>query len=510
MGIKHLLPVLGVLGVTLGLGGLVLSRIDANHPSTIFLLEGIALLCLMIYFAGNWNRLKAFSGSRSTRLGLNGLLAILLIAGILIIINFLVIRHGGRWDLSETQHFSLAPQTLQVLGQLKQDVRVLVFAHEQSPGFRTYRDLLEGYVHASPRISVTYVDPEKKPDQAREYEIARIDTAVFESGEQTVHVPKPSEANLTSALIRVTQGESKRIVFLEGHGERQITDQERGGLSRAGKNLEAQGYRVAQGSLRHDPTLLDRTAVLIIPGPRESVEQEELNRITHFVDGGGRLLLLIDPQTASGLEKWIAQWGLKLGPGIVVDPEDRVAQGSPTALLVRRFTNHGITRGFIAPILLPVLQPVTFDLPPGSDLDFTSLLQSSEQSWAETNFDRNTPEFEEGSDRKGPFTLAGALGRRSTNAESTGVQPVLVIVGNSAFAGNTYLQFPGNTDFLSNAVAWLADESTLISVSPKDSPFPPFIPNPTQEHMLFAVQVFSVPFLLLLAGLTVWRRRSRL
>ena len=191
MVIKHLLPVLGILGVGLGLGGLVLSQMDANRPGTIFLLEGIALLCLMVYFAGNWTRLKTFSGSRATRLGFNGILAILLMAGILTIINFLVIRHGGRWDLSETQHFSLAPQTLQVLGQLKNDVRVLVFAHERSPGFRTYRDLLEGYVHASQKISVTYIDPEKEPGKAREYEIAKIDTAVFESGGQTIHVPKP-------------------------------------------------------------------------------------------------------------------------------------------------------------------------------------------------------------------------------------------------------------------------------------------------------------------------------
>ncbi len=285
-----------------------------------------------------------------------------------------------------------------------------MFAHERSPGFRTYRDLLEGYVHASPRMSVTFIDPEKEPGKAREYEIAKIDTAVFESGEQTIRVPKPSESNLTSALIRVTKEQSKRLVFLEGHGERQITDQERGGLSLARQNLEAQGYQVARGSLQKDPALLDETIVLIIPGPRESIEQEELKRITSFVAEGGRLLLLFDPQTSSGFEEWISQWGLTLGPGIVVDPEDRVAQGSPTALLVRRFTNHDITKGFTAPILLPVLQPVSFDQPPGTNLHVTSLLQSSEQSWAETNFDETTPEFEKGSDKKGPFMLARRIG----------------------------------------------------------------------------------------------------
>ncbi|MCY4131140.1 MAG: Gldg family protein [Nitrospira sp.] len=505
MVIKHLLPILGILGVGTGIGGLLLPQTTAQ--STAFLLEGIALVCLVIYFAGNWTRLKTFSGSRSTRLGFNGMLAILLMAGILTIINFLVIRHGGRWDLSETRNFSLAPQTLQVLGQLGQDVRVLVFAHERSPGFRMYRDLLEGYAYSSPRISVTYVDPEKEPGLAREYKISKIDTAVFESGEQTVHVPKPSESNLTSALIRVTTADVKRLVFLEGHGERQITNQERGGLSLARQNLEAQGYRVARGSIRKDPALLDDTAVLIIPGPRESVEPEELTHMANFTAKGGRVLLLLDPQVTNGLEEWISQWGLTLGPGIVVDPEDRVAQGSPTALLVRRFTNHHITKGFTSPILLPVLQPVSFEQTPDTNLEFTSLLQSSEESWAETNFVGTTPEFDKDADEKGPFALAGALSRKRTGSEPA---PAMVVIGNSAFASNTYVQFPGNTDFLSNAIAWLANENTLISVSPKESAFPPFIPNPTQEHMLFAVQVFSVPFLMLLSGLTVWRQRRRL
>ena len=86
----------------------------------------------------------------------------------------------------------------------------------------------------------------------------------------------------------------------------------------------------------------------------------------------------------------------------------------------------------------------------------------------------------------------------------------MVIVGNSAFASNAYVKFPGNADFFLNAVSWLADEGTLISISPKASTFAPFIPNPTQEHVLLAVQVFSIPFLLLFLGITIRRRRRGL
>ncbi len=510
MAINHLVSILGIVGAGLGLGGLVFSQINPGRPATTMVLEGAALLCLTVYFVGNWTRLKTFSSSRATQLGFNNILAIVLMAGILIIINFLTVQHGGRWDFSETQHFSLAPQTLQVLGQLEHDVRITVFSHEGTEGFRAYRDLLESYTHATPRISVTYVDPEREPAKAREYKISKMNTAVFEGGKQSVRITTPAETHLTNALIRVTNDQSKRLVFLEGHGERRITDQERGGLSMARGKLEDQGYRIARGSLQRDPNLLKNADVLILAGPRESPAKEELRPITQFVADGGRLLVLLDPRTTTGLDEWIAQWGITFGPGIVVDPEDRMAQGSPTALLVRRFTDHPITRGFTTPLLLPVTQSVSFDPSSATHRTFTSLAQSSEHSWAETNFDPNaTPDYEERRDVKGPFALAGALARNADSAESP-VTPLMVVIGNAVFAGNTYIMFPGNTDFWLNAIAWLADESALIAVSPKASSFAPFIPNPAQEHMLFAVQVFSVPFLLLLFGLTVWRRRRNL
>ena len=193
----------------------------------------------------------------------------------------------------------------------------------------------------------------------------------------------------------------------------------------------------------------------------------------------------------------------------IVDPEDRISQGSPTALLVRRFTKHAITNGFTAPLLLPVSQDISFDQTQALQWSFTSLTQSSEESWAETDFSLTDPEFQVGEDRKGPFSLAAAL-EFSDRANHGSSHPSTVIIGNSAFASNAYAKFPGNTDFLLNAVAWLTQEDALMSISAKDPTFEPFIPNPTQEHMLLAIQVFSVPLLLLFLGITIWRRRSQL
>ena len=91
------------------------------------------------------------------------------------------------------------------------------------------------------------------------------------------------------------------------------------------------------------------------------MSNSESLHVQDFVQNGGRVLFLLDPETTSGLDPLLAQWGLTLGPGIIVDPEVRVSQSSPTALLVRRFTKHAITNGFTTPIFLPVSQDISFE-----------------------------------------------------------------------------------------------------------------------------------------------------
>jgi ABC-type uncharacterized transport system involved in gliding motility auxiliary subunit len=83
-------------------------------------------------------------------------------------------------------------------------------------------------------------------------------------------------------------------------------------------------------------------------------------------------------------------------------------------------------------------------------------------------------------------------------------------VGNSAFASNGFINFPGNSDFFLHSVGWLAAERDLISISPKEQAMRPFVPNPLQERILLYVQVILLPATMLLSGILVWRKRRRL
>ncbi len=500
---------LGLIGVVLAIGGMIAYSLRPDWLWGVTIAEGAALISLVLFFGLHFETVKAFSGRRSTKMGLNSVLMILLFSGILVIVNFLASRHSVRWDLSENQNFTLAPQTYRVLRTLPRDVKITVFTREKDPGYQAFKERLESYRQASPKLSVEFIDPEKQPKIAQNYGIFRTDTAIFESDGQTIRVTSPSEVELTGALIRISKDSKKRIVFVEGHSELNLEDKERNGLSLAKEALIRQGYGVGTISLLKESAVPDNTAVLVLAGPRRSVTKEEQDRIRAYVEKGGHLLVLADPNTQTGLESLLAHWGLGLGPGVLVDLQDRLAQGDLTALLVRTFTEHEITQDLTSAVLLPLSRHVTFDEQVGKDWDFVPLARTSPNSWAETNMQGRVVSLSEKEDVKGPLPMAAALSPKKAPEEGA-ARPAIAVIGNSTFVSNAFFNFPGNSDFFLHTMGWLADERDLISIAPKEPALRPFTPNPTQERTLIYIQVVFLPLLTLLTGIIVWRKRRRL
>jgi len=500
---------LGIIGTVLAVAGLIAYSLSPDLFWVVTIAEGLALLCLVLFFILHFDAVKAFSSRRSTHMGANSLLMILLVTAILVIVNFLASRHSIRWDLSENQNFTLAPQTYRVLRSLPQDVKITVFTREKDPGYTGYKERLESYRQASNKLTVEFVDPERQPKIAQNYGIFRTDTAIFESNGQTIRVTSPSEVELTGALLRISKPAKKRIVFLEGHSERSLEDKERNGLSLAKEALSKQGYDIGTLSLLKDAAVPDDTAVLVLAGPRNQVTPEEQSRIQTYVDKGGHLLAMVDPDTKTELDPLLAHYGLGLGPGVLVDLQDRLAQGDLTSLLVRTFTEHEITQDLTAAVLFPLARHLTFDEQTGKDWDYVPLARTSPNSWAETNMQGRVVSLNEKEDVKGPLPLAAALSPKKAPEEGK-PRPAIVVVGNSTFATNAFFNFPGNTDFFLHTTGWLAEERDLISIVPKEPALRPFTPNPTQERTLLYIQVLFLPIMTMLTGVMVWRKRRRL
>jgi hypothetical protein len=194
---------------------------------------------------------------------------------------------------------------------------------------------------------------------------------------------------------------------------------------------------------------------------------------------------------------------------VLVDLQDRLAQGDLTALLVRTFTEHEITQDLTSAVLFPLSRHVTFDEAVGKDWDFVPLARTSPNSWAETNMQGRVVSLSEKEDVKGPLPMAAALAPKQAPKEDE-PRPAIAVIGNSTFASNAFFNFPGNSDFFLHTMGWLAEERDLISIAPKEPALRPFTPNPLQERTLIYIQVVFLPLLTLLTGILVWRKRRRL
>jgi gliding motility-associatede transport system auxiliary component len=504
---------LGVLGGVLAGAGVVVYVLAPERVALIATAEGLAAACLTVFFVAHFELFREFSTRRATRLGLNSVLMIVLLGLILGILNFLAARHSVRWDFSETKRFTLAPQTARLLRELPREVKVTVFTSDQSPVRPAYRDLIDSYQAHTAKLRAEFVDPEKRPGIARQYGITRQDTAVLESGKQETRITSASEQDLTNALIRVTKDEKKTAYFLTGHAEHSLEDGGREGYSFLKEALERQGYTVRSFSLYESKTIPTNASVIVLGGPQKPVSPEEQLLLADYVRTGGRLLVLLDPGSRAALDSTLAAWGLQADNRTVLDAQT-ILGGDLTIPVVNTYGSHEITQDLGQVFtMFPHTRPVSFLDSKSNAWAFHPLAKSSPRSWARagTPPDRMTRarDFDPQKDTQGPLTLAALVVARASPAENAR-QPAVLLVGDSDFASNAFLDFSGNTDFILHAVAWLAEEKDLITIAPKDTRLGTLLLTAAQSNALFALQVLGLPGFFLLAGFAVWRRRRSL
>ena len=514
---------LGVSGFVLAVAGVALKDLALVPTWGVNGIAALALGCLIAFFILHFETVKTFSNQRSTRLGFNSILMVLLFLGILEFINFLNARYPLRIDLSESQQFTIAPQTGNVLDNLSERITITAFSREGSKGEARYRDLLDTYQYRTNQIAYTIADPDKKPALARKHGITKIDTAILESGGRTAEVTAPTEQELTNAIIRVTRTAKTAVRFLVGHGEPGLDDAGKQGYSMLSAAIDNQGYDVSAVSVIEDAEPSDHTSVLVIAGPRSLFTDEELELVRKYILKKGRLLLLLDPslrpETSTGLEPLLAIRGVSFGNGVIMDPESRLSGAEFTIPLVTSYPEHGITRKFDLATFFPIARSLHIqaesDSTAQADWDVDPIANTNSSSWDEYDFQSTEATFDVATDTKGPLTVAVAVAPKKVFGHggvelNKGRPPSMVIMGDSDFVTNAYVNFSGNRDFFLNALHWLAEERDLISISATAASFEPMVLTRNQAQILLYVQVILLPGIVFGFGAYVWQRRRRL
>ncbi|MDQ6653785.1 MAG: GldG family protein, partial [Acidobacteriota bacterium] len=168
--------------------------------------------------------------ARQTKYAAYATVYILVVVSAAAVANVLANRYNKSYDATSNKRYSLSEQTAKIVKGLKQDATITYFA--QSTHFQQGKDLLDEYKNLSPKLQVEYIDPDKKPEIAREAGIKNYGTAIVQIGARKEEAKSLTEEGITGAFIRVLKNNTRTVCFVAGSGEHQIDDTDRNGYSR--------------------------------------------------------------------------------------------------------------------------------------------------------------------------------------------------------------------------------------------------------------------------------------
>jgi ABC-type uncharacterized transport system involved in gliding motility auxiliary subunit len=487
--------------------------------------------CVVVGIAANYRQILASLGKRSAKYAGNYILSIILVIALVSGLNFIGQRHPKRFDMTSTGMYSLAPQTVQILKNLKEDIEIKAFF----PGgeYAPLKELFVEYRTLSPHIHYEFIDPDQQPDYAKRYDVKvygtfqnpftgsqlKFGTVIVSRGDRREKIEKRSEEvqeqDLTNAIIKVGRSEAKKIYFVQGHGEKDPSDNERSGFSEAKNALEDQGYTVEIVNLAREGKVPDDASVLILAGPTTEPFSKELQFIQEFLNkGGGGALVMVDPEPAPSLQSFLKDWGVQVNNDLVLDSSGagRLMGAGPEIPLVLNYENHEITERFDAMTFFPLTRSIAPAKEIPSDLAVSTLFKSNANSWGETDLSKEEASYDPDSDLAGPLSLAVAVTKEIQPAEddNPAIKARMVVVGTSNFAINGNFHAQGNGNLFLNMVSWLAQDEDLISIRPREVEDRPILLSQSQLAMLRLITVFVLPGIALIAGvIVVWNRRRR-
>jgi ABC-type uncharacterized transport system involved in gliding motility auxiliary subunit len=465
----------------------------------------LVIVSAVPWLAGARNRL----GARTVSYGLNAVISIVLVLGVIGFVEALSARHSARLDLTENKRRSLSPQTVQVLRNLKTDVNAVAFYRPEQPGKRVAEDLFKQYAaHAGQKFTWKVVDPIADPNMARRYAIESLGTIVLETKARSEKVSDADEERLTNGLVKLTR-EGKRVVYvLQGHGEHELANTEPSGFSEAKSALEKANYEVKPLVLAREGKVPADAKVVVVSGPRTDLLAPELDALDGFLAAGGKLFVMLDSTftgrvRSDSLTKYVAKYGFDVGDNLIIElsPVGRLLGASADVPIIQEYEPHPITRDMGGIMTaFPLSRSVQPAKTPPAGTTVQPLAKTSRQSWGETNRaaiqqGQVNPDPE---DPKGPLPVAAVASKDKAR---------FVVYGTSEVAANQYLNFQGNRDFFLNTVSWLAEEEDQITVRPKDPKQSPIFLSARQGHVVVLLPLVVLPGIVLAGGIIALIRR---
>ena len=421
-------------------------------------------------------------------------------------------KYSWSFDWTRDNRNSLSQTSRDVLREIDQPVVITILADLAANKRNIYRRKIAKYQRYKKDISLRFLDADKQIEEAKELRLSNAGQIRIDYAERHEILNQASEAEISNALQRLRRNEKPWLGFLTGHGERDPFQEDKQGLSTLRKSLETSGIHVQDFNLLETTTIPDNIAALVLAAPQSKLLMGEEKLIIEYLQAGGNLLWLQDPNRGEQSPSLNQALGVSWIAGTIIDANKELRSilgiQHPAVVPVVEYQAHAITKKLKNQTLYPFATAfeVSEEIIGDQDWQVQPLFYSLPRAWSETatSGNDNAVFSTADGDTAGPLLMAAAYSRQLAETSQR-----VIVVGDSDFMANAYIGHGENLALSSAMLQWLLNDDEGLTLLPYQPPDISIQLSDSAILSLASAYLLVLPLSVLIIGIAIARRRRK-
>lgn len=454
-----------------------------------------------------------------------------IIVALYLVINFVVQQANFTdFDFTKEKIYSISQATEDKLQNLDEDVTISIYNM-----YQYVEDFAYKYANLNDHIKVEELENlNAKTDWKTNYGVT--DTSSFlviqtEDREKilfssdfytydytTYEEIDTTEEAITNAILDVTIEEKPKIYFLTGHN---LYSEDY--FQYLQMSLEDEANEVESIDLLTTGSVPEDCQVLVITALQEDITEKERDAILDYIEQGGEILLLMDPNLNKiempNFQDVLDEYGVSISDGYLLEGDaNQMMAGAPNYIIAPISSSSEIVKNISMGLNICLINSGKLDFASTEELEeknvtLETLATVSDQAFYRTDLESSS-ETKIDSDEDAAGATVAAMLTKEVDEDNTSK---LIVFANTAFATNVQIDPQyyilaitnyNNEDVLLNSVSYLTQREDNITIRKDSEAVTTYNVTEMQTRIVLGL-IFSIPILIVVIGIVVWQLRRR-
>ena len=328
-----------------------------------------------------------------------------------------------------------------------------------------------------------------------------------------------TEEAITNAIIDVTTNVRPKICFLDGHNV-----YSKDYFQYIQNSLYSEVNEVEYVDLLVDGKVPEDCKALVITALKEDITEKEKDLILTYINNGGELLLLLDPNfdniKTPNFNKVLDQYGVSVSDGFILEGDtSKMMSGAPNFIISTINSSSEIVKNINMGLNLCMINSGKLNIATDEELQEKNvavevLASLSDQAFYRTDFE-STSQTRINSDKDAGGEPVAAIFTKEVGENTS----KMIIFANTTFATNMQIRIDtqyymyaidayNNEDILLNSVSYLTEREDNITIRKNDETVSTYDVSEMQLRIVLGI-IFAIPVLIVFIGILVWWHRRR-